>query len=347
MLETVHLARYNLLLTIFLLQFYSIIIPQVYPDDKVDLLMKEGITCIINQDYSGAEVFFNSLNKTYPELPLGKIYLAAVSIAKSYDYAEQFDESNILGLLDDAKDQAEQLLEEDKSNIWNLYFLALAEGYTAYFDAINESWLSAVTKGMSSISLFEDILEIDTSFYEAYIAIGTFEYWKSRKMEFMDWLPFVNDNKKFGIEQLEIAIDSSTYNSYLAINSLIWIYIDQKNYSAAISVAENALKKFPISRTFKWGMARAYEEINPRLSIQLYSEILKSYPNGTLNNHINEITLKHIIAQQYIKLEEKKEALKICNEILAVNNLSERSKEILESRLERVKILKNELVSNR
>ena len=341
------MVRCSLPLIITLLLTYFEAHSQVYPNDRVDFLLKSGINSIINQDYETAKGYFNSLTIEFPDLPLGKIYLAANKIAEEYDYGEDYDEEFILDNLDEAREQSENLMDSDEVNIWYEYFYALAEGYTAYFHALNESWFSALNTGYNSISEFEKILTADKNFYEAYIAIGTFQYWKSRKTEFMDWLPFNNDTRKIGIERLIVAIDSSSYNSYLAINSLIWIYIDQKKYEDAISVSKKALTKFPDSRTFKWGMARAYEEIDPLKAIALYNEILNSYPVLKNENFKNEITLKHIIAQQYAKLGDKENALKYCNEILSIKNLPEKTADELANRLERVKVLKTEILNEK
>ncbi|MCW8811509.1 MAG: tetratricopeptide repeat protein [Ignavibacteriaceae bacterium] len=337
------MVRSDILLLFFFILLQTEIYSQVYPDEKVDSLLRTGIRHIVNQDYKGAEEIINLLNKEFPNLPLGKIYLAANRIAEAYDYAEDFDEEFILKRLEEAKEQSEKLIDSDNENIWYQYFLALTEGYTAYFHAINESWFSALSTGVDAISEFDKILASDKKFYEAYIAIGTFEYWKSRKMEFIDWLPFSNDSRKIGIDRLKVAIDSSSYNSYLAINSLIWIYIDQNRFDDAIKISEKALKEFPDSRTFKWGLARAYEEIDPSKSIALYIEILNSYPVLENGNLKNEITLKHIIAQQYVKLGDKQNALKYCNEILSIKNIPEKTADELAERLERVKSLKKEL----
>ena len=343
MLETEHLVRFNffLFLITFLISYPSD--AQVYPDRVVDSLLRLGINKIIIQDYNAAHKLFSKMNNEYSELPLGKIYLAANKIAEAYDYAQDFDEDYILKNLEEAKDHAESLLEKDESNIWYRYFYALAEGYISYFDAINGSWFSALSSGVNSISEFEKILEFDKNFFEAYIAIGTFEYWKSRKMEFMDWLSFSTDTKRIGIERLIIAIDSSSYNTYLAINSLIWIYIDQKKYGDAIKVAEKAIRQFPESRTFKWGLARAYEESDVSKAIYLYTEILNSYPASLKENYINIVTLKHIIAQQYAKKGDKKNSVKYCNEILSIKNMPPSVESKLSERLERVQSLKNEL----
>jgi tetratricopeptide (TPR) repeat protein len=337
------LARFKYFAILFVILIYSELSAQVYPDERVDYLLRTGISSIVNQDYDAAELIFNSLDFEYPRLPLGKIYLAANKIAEAYDYSEDFDETFILNNLDAAKDQAEDLIIKYDDNIWYRYFNALAEGYTSYFNGINGNWLSAISTGVNSISEFEKILESNDKFYEAYIAIGTFEYWKSRKLEFMDWLPFASDTKSISIERLIVAIDSSSYNSHLAINSLIWIYIDQKKYDDAIKVAEKALSEFPQSRSFKWGLARAYEEKNPLKAIELYLEILNSYPDALRENYVNEITLKHIIAQQYVKLGDKDKAIKYCDEILSMKNIPQKTLDQLSGRLERVKALKTEL----
>lgn len=343
MQEIARLALYKFLFIFFVILFCTNNPAQTYPDAQVDSMLKTGIRYIVNQDYKSANQVFNNLNEEYSHLPLGKIYLAAIKIAEAYDYARDFDENYILKNLESAKEQSEILVEQDKDNIWYRYFYALAEGYISYYDAIEGSWFSALSTGINSISEFDKILVEDKNFYEAYIAIGTFEYWKSRKLEFMDWLPFASDTKNIGIDRLSVAIDSSSYNSHLAINSLIWIYIDQRKYDDAIRVAEKALSEFPQSRTFKWGLARAYEEKNSLKAIELYLDILNSYPESLKENYKNEITLRHLIAQQYAKLGDKEKALKYCDEILSIKNIPKKTMNELGGRLERVKSLKMEL----
>jgi pentatricopeptide repeat protein len=60
-------------------------------------------------------------------------------------------------------------------------------------------------------------------------------------------------------------------------------------------------------------------------------------------NDTNEITLKHIIAQQYAKLGDTEKAIKYCDEILSMKNIPKKTLDELSSRLERVKALKTEL----
>lgn len=343
---TEHLEPFSLLKNIFLfiLSAFTFINAQTIPDKTVHDILKSGIKLIVDQRYDEAEKQFSELAKSKPELPLGKIYLAAVQIAKSYDYEQPFNDDLILSYLEEAKNLSEHLLDSNENDIWYNYYFALAQGYKAYYDALKEDWLSGFSTGLSSISAFEKCLELDNNFYESLIAIGSYKFWRSKKTEFINWLPFVPDEKELGIEYLKKAVKQSGYNFHLAVHSLIWIYIEQEDYTNAIKIAEEGLKSAPQSRIFKWGLARAYENVNQEKSISIYWDILNSYPKNLVSNKINEVVLKHLIAQQLAKSGRTKEALSLCNEILSIKNYSEFEKNKLEKRLVRVSDLKKELL---
>lgn len=337
------LVRFKLVLIIFITTG-TILFGQSYPDRKVDELLRTGIDKIIQQDYLSAKKIFTELDSVRDDLPLGKIYLAATEIAMSFDLEIPFNHSYITQNLRKAESLSKELLKKNPDDLWNKYFLALTEGYFSYYDAVRGSWLNAVSNAVNSISLFEEILEKDSSFHDAYIAIGTFKYWKSAKTEFLSWLPFVSDEKSTGIEYLNLAIRNSSYNYHLAVNSLIWIYIDRERFGDAIELATKALDRYPQSRIFRWGLARAYENINVETAIREYQKILKSYLEAGIPNRVNIVTLKHIIAQQYVKIGRRNEALKLCDEILSIRDFSDFEKEKLDSRLKRIKKLKEELI---
>ncbi len=345
MLEIEHLVHYRLA-AIFIASILlnSFTYSQKYPNSEVNKLLEVGIEYILNQNYDLAKTKFSILEKKYSELPLGKIYLAATDITKAFDYGEELNSNFVIRNLDEALELAEQRLENNPSDVWNHYFVALAKGYKSYLRVLNKDWLSAISSGLSSVNYFEDCLEMDSSFYESYVALGTYKFWKSRKLEFLEWLPFFDDESEKGIRYLEIALNNTTYNRNFAAVSLIWIYIETKNFYGAIQIAEKELKKNPINRTLKWALARAYEDVNPVKAIQIYNELINSYQKIPDQNHYQEITLKHIVSQQYVKIGERREALRLCEEILSERSLSEDVREKLADRLKKVRKMKKELV---
>lgn len=344
MLEIEHLVRYKTILyLIFFLNLSNFVFAQRFPDQEVNRLLDHGIEYVLNHNYELAEKKFSLLDARFPKIPLGKIYLAMVEISKASDLGGELESDSILKSLDKALLLSENLLEKNPADIWNNYFVALCNGYKAYIKILNGEWLSAISTGLNSVKYFENCLEIDSTFYESYVVLGTYKFWKSRKLEFLEWLPFVDDESEIAIQYLETAINNSSYNRNFAVVSLIWIYIERNNYSLAIMTAERELKRNPFNRNLKWALARAYEEINLRKSIEIYHQLLTSYTRIPSQNHFQEITLKHIIAQQHLKIGEKREALRLCDEILSTNNLQENVRKRLEDRLDRVKELKKEL----
>lgn len=343
MLVTGRSALSKFLLIVTFLFLSDAAVSQVFPDAEVDSLLRKGINYIVAHQYDEAKTTFTYLDNKFSELPLGKIYLAATKIAYAYDFESPFDEKYIEDNLLEAQRLSENILSRNQNDKWNVYYFALTRGYSAYYQAVKGGWFNALRTGLSSVSAFEKCLELDPEFYEAWIAIGSYEYWKSRKTEFLSWLPFINDNQSFGIEKLKLAIGLTEYNSHTAIHSLLWIYIDQENYPAAAELAEYAVEKHPESRVFRWGLARAYEDIDTKKSINIYYEVLDSYRKSGVKSMVNEITLKHIIAQQYLKLGEKEKAKILCLEILGYQDLTGFEKEKLEDRLKRVRTLLKEL----
>ncbi|MCS7052987.1 MAG: hypothetical protein NZM09_04555 [Ignavibacterium sp.] len=338
------MEHFKFLIIIFLVinqNYYS----QTHPNENIDRLLRNGINEIVKQNYQIAERTFRQLDEEHPKLPLGKIYLAATLIAKSFDYGIPFDEDQIISSLNEAKKISENLLKENKNNLWYKYYYALTEGYNAYYLAINGSILDAFSIGLKSYNLFEDILNQDSSFQDALLAVGTFKYWRSDKLKFLSWLPFVKDERAIAINQLETSIRNNSYNSHLAIYSLIWIFINEKEYLKAKNLAELALRKFPQSRLFKEALARIYENIDLSQSILLYTQLLNSYKDLKLENRVREITINHKIAIQLQKSGEKKQALKICNEILSINDLSDYEKSQLSERLQRIRKMRQELLN--
>lgn len=315
---------------------------QHYPVAEVDLLLRKGIKSIIDQDYKRAENIFQKLNKEYPELPLGKIYLAAVKVTQAIDYGEQYDKEYIEKILDSADEISSTLLKSRPDYIWYIYFKALTNGYKAYFFALNDEYINAFKYGLNSYSDFEKCFNLDSTFYESYIAIGSYKYWRSEKTKSFSWLPFINDERGEGIKYLKIAIRNFSYNQYLALYSLIWVDINYNHSNEAIKLADSILKKYPDSRFFKWALARAYTDVDKRKAITIYKEILESVSELS-KNHYNEIILKHKIAMLYHDINEDKKALKLCNEIIDIRNLSDDISEKLSDRLKRVKELKKEL----
>jgi tetratricopeptide (TPR) repeat protein len=330
------LARFS----IIFLFFPGLLTCQIFPIVEVDSLLRSGIDKIISQDYRGAEKVFLSLNSKYPDLPLGEIYLAANEITESVDLAVELNENFVDSLLSEAMEKTELLLDKDDESLWNNYYEALIHGYKAYYHSITGNLISAFADGVLSLRAFQICIELNENFHEAYIALGTYNYWKSAQSESFLWLPFVEDNRNEGIELLEKSIRNFSYNKHLAAYSLIWIYIDYQKIEKAANLAEQMLLQYPNSRFFRWALARAYQDLDKEKAIKVFNEILNSLETLPFDNGFNKIVLKHKIAMLYYEMGNYQIVLKFCDEILDFKIKSDEIRKKLSDRIERTKALR-------
>jgi len=322
---------------LFLVFFFPLVfLAQVHPDKQVDSLLRTGIDRIMMQEYDSARSCFRQLGKEYPRLPLSEIYLAAVSISESSDFGTRPTGQEVFNLLESADLKTSAIIKSEGGTAWTSYYKALSLSYRAYFHSLRRDFLEAFSIALEALDHFEDSFEKDTSFSDAYIAIGTYKYWKSRKTE---WIPLISNEKEIGIYFLEKGTKLNSYNRYLGIISLVWIYIDRKEFKKAADLSMNLLKKFPDNRQFLYSLARAKESDDSNGALNTYEKLLESYKDKIPEYSFRILIIRHKIARILYELGRLEEAEKVCNMILnsAVDN------ERFGKRLEDIRNLRDKL----
>ena len=223
-------------------------------ESKLQKGVSAGVDLILKQEYSKADSLFSELCREFPAHPAGFLYRVAVLQARSIDFSvpverEVFDSLLVLGRTAAVK----------MKSPWKEYYLGTADGYDAYERADRGAWIAAVRYGSSSASKLEEVIEQDSSFYDAYVGVGTYYYWRSRKTEFLHWIPFIHDSRAEGIRLLGIAAGRAGENRFAAISALISIELDAENYEQVEYWSRRALQHYPDTRVFLWGLATAYD----------------------------------------------------------------------------------------
>jgi tetratricopeptide (TPR) repeat protein len=223
-------------------------------EPALDSMIVQGIDCIWQQHYEQADSIFDEVISRYPQHPAGYLYRATVIQAHSIDYDVPIEHGRFDSLLERGRTTAASL-----PSPWCEYFLGTADGCAAFADVERGEWFGGVKKGMASASEFEEVLEKDSSLYDAYVGLGTYYYWSSRKTAFIRWLPFIQDNRALGIQLLSRAAEHSEYNRFAAISALVSIYLDAGEYEQAELWSRTGLKSYPENRVFLWGLATAFD----------------------------------------------------------------------------------------
>lgn len=282
--------------------------------------LRQIVSAGFSEDYAEAESLAISLQWRYPYHPIGFIMQAAMLQSKMLDYEHFNYRQEFYTLIELTKKKARDRLDQNESDPWSLYCLGLAHGSHAVFESRDGSWLTAVKQGVRAKKAFSKCVETDPQFYDAYVGIGSYHYWRTVKTGIVNWLPFVQDDRDEGVRELEIAADSARFSSDFAKDALIWVYIDMEEYEKAESLAVQMQQKYPGGKKFLWGLAQA------RVKSEEYDRALTAYerlldkvisdPNRA--NYYNEIEIRRRIAECADKLGRYTEVLAQAKAVMAL-----------------------------
>lgn len=115
-------------------------------------------------------------------------------------------------------------------------------GAIALVQTKQEKWIDGFKNARKSVSLLGKTYERDTSYYEACLATGVYDYYVGKTFK---WVPFVGMREDKGIRQIEKAASRNSIFKFAAIHSLLWILIEQEEYQKADSLVSDLLAKYP------------------------------------------------------------------------------------------------------
>jgi len=274
-----------------------------------DSLVMGVIENTITHHYAEAESTAVQLTRIYPESPAGYFYRGGIISSMIFDYEQILREDDFKDYLDTAIDKAEKRIVDEKGNQWDHFYIGGAKGYLALMSIRKNDYFSAWIKGKQALKEFRMALEIDPELYDAYVGLGNYMYWVSKKTMFLEWTPFVKDRREEGIALMYETVQKGIYSKDTAASSLAWVLLDAERYEEALKVAEEPLKRYPDSRFFLFSNARTlYEMGRYEDSSILYEKLLNSVRSAELNNHFNEFGILQKLAENHFALKHYQKA---------------------------------------
>jgi tetratricopeptide (TPR) repeat protein len=288
-----------------------------YGSAEVDSLLRHGIDLTLRHEYDAARNVFRSMNQKYADDPTGLVFEAGVLQTMSMDYEEFLPGNEFDSLISLAKEKAESAIEHYRNSGWPHLLLGTALGSEAFTRAQRGDWFAAATLGLSSASSFETALELDSTLVDALTGVGTYYYWKTRRIQFLTWLPFVPDRREEGIALLRRGMEEGVYNRFAAMSSLVGIYNDSEEYENSVVIANLALAKYPGNRIFLWGLATALERgQRPQEALAAYRRLLSAIIYDERSNRYNELVCRLKVLSLLLDDKKRDEARVALLEIL-------------------------------
>jgi hypothetical protein len=276
-----------------------------FPQQRDVESIKHIVDAGFRGDYAVAESLCINLENRHPYHPIGYVMHAAMLQSQMlddehFDYADDF-----YALIRLSERKCNGKLRDSPDDAWVLYCLGLAYGSRAVYDSRAGSWWSAVTNGIKSKRAFTDCIGADSSFYDAYVGIGSYHYWRTVKTGAINWLPFVQDDRAEGLRELRLAADSSLFSADFARNSLIWIWMDMELYEEAESLSVEMQNKYPEGRKFLWSMAYARLKQDDFLGAEaVYTELISRIEANPHGNNYNIVECRYRLASIYLETEQ-------------------------------------------
>ncbi len=268
------------------------------PMGALEQEMLKGIDRLLREDYDGAKAIFSGITHRYPNHPAGYLLEAGAMQTEAMDYEAVLKREMFDSVLTIAEEKAETMVDNREGDPEAYFYLGSVYGYRSMADATEGDWLGAATGAMASVSEFEKALERDSLLADAKLGIGTYYYWKSQKMAFLTWLPFVADDRDEGIALIKETVANGRFNRHAAMTALISIYLDAEHYEEAITISQRALSDYPRNRLYLWGLATGYDRLGEREhAIGAYRRLLEAILSDTRPNPYNELVCRVNLAR--------------------------------------------------
>jgi tetratricopeptide (TPR) repeat protein len=281
----------------------------------------EGIEATFQENYPLAESRFETLIQMAPEDPAGYFFLATLYHAQMIDYESNFKEKDFHKNIEMAARFAKKRIKEEKENAWSYLILGNTYGAKAVYDAKQGKWWSGLNNGLYAKSALKEAIKHDPEVYDAYVGLGAYHFWASAMTKALWWLPFIGDHRQKGISEMRLAYEKSIFSQSAAASGLIWIYIEEKKFDQAISLAQKMQSKYQQGKSFLWALAQAYYEKKDWHSALLkYQELLERLEsNHTSENpgqSYNLIECRFYIANCLFSMGRYEKCISLCQEIL-------------------------------
>jgi len=292
-----------------------------YQDPQIKRLILEGIEATFQENYVLAESRFKTLIQMAPEDPAGYFFKAALYHAQMIDYESNFKEKDFHKNIKMAKRFARKRIKKDKRDAWAYLILGDTHGAQAVYNAKKGKWWSGLNDGLRAKSALKEAVKLNLELYDAYVGLGSYHFWASVMTKALWWLPFIGDHREKGISQTKLAYEKSIFSREAAASGLIWMYIEEKEFDQAISLAQKMQSDYPQGKSFLWALAQAhYEKKDWHNALLKYQELLerieKNHISGNPDQSYNLIECRYFIANCLFSLGKYDECATLCQEIL-------------------------------
>jgi len=240
-------------------------------------VIHKAADAILAGHYRQAEELFDRFIAENPDEPAGPLMKAAVIHYHAIDYEDYSRSDEYFRLLDTAeklarkklvtctmKPETGNLKPETNYDVWGWYFLYSARVLKAAWSVTSGNYFSGIIDARAAV---KDLSQIESDslrrsatstpvHFDVQLTTGSHRFWQSNATKPVHWLPFVDDQRKRGIAEVEEALAKGTLVTPLSSSVLIEMLIVYDN-KRAIACSEDLVARYPSCRLFRWQLGES------------------------------------------------------------------------------------------
>jgi len=231
----------------------------LFSQTHLEYLISQGVELSYNLKLDEAEEIYNKVIEIYPDQPYGYHYIAQNHLWSYLGSKDEGEYGIFISYSDMSITKAEELLDEEENDYKLRHLLGWAYtnramGFTAKGNSLDAFWASK-----NAVGYFEETLELNPEYYDAYLGLGIFDYALSFVPGIFKWalsLTGLSYDKDKGVEYIRTAYAKGNHLKTEASFHLSKIYIEYlAEFDSAANHLNQIIKKYPLNSLFHYQRA--------------------------------------------------------------------------------------------
>jgi tetratricopeptide (TPR) repeat protein len=287
-------------------------------------LIQQGLRFAYVEAFDSAHVYFDEIITRYPENPAGYFFKASLLQLIMMDMCHFSHDKEYLSLMKQVRNKANAIISQ-RNDLWASFYLGSSYTYQAVYEGWQGNYFETFQIGVKGGRMLQDIIKQDSTFYDAYLGAGTYEYFWARAARYLPVLRLAGGNVGEALRKLHVAAQKSFYGGPTAYNSLAYIYGEEGMFSEADRYIDTLLQHYPEGRTFIWNKAKLeYKKGNFLEAKTYYQRLFNAYESIDKKNYSNLAQCKLFIGKCCYELGDKQNAKEAMKDVIGYKKFSDK-----------------------